>query len=82
VARHRVDTALLSELRAHERQLREEMNDFTPNLKAVERARDLLELAEGRTSKDGDTGRNDLRFSGTLEQLLVLYRSVTTGQPE
>jgi hypothetical protein len=72
-----VDTGLLKELREHERQLREELNDFTPNLRAVERARDLLEMAEGKTKED-NAGDRDLRFSGTLEDLLILYRRVTT----
>jgi hypothetical protein len=77
---YEIDTGLLSELRAHEEQLREELNNFTPNLKAVERARDLLEMAEGKRT-DGDGG-DDLprKFSGTMEELLVLYRKVTTGE--
>jgi hypothetical protein len=75
---YEVDTGLLKELREHEKQLRDELNDLTPNLKAVERARELLEMAEGK-HKDGDTGRNDLRFSGTLDELLVMYRQITTA---
>jgi predicted transcriptional regulator len=38
------DPWLLRELREHEKHLREDMNDYIVNLKAVERARDLLEL--------------------------------------
>jgi hypothetical protein len=49
VDEYEVDTGLLKELREHERQLRDELNDFTPNLKPVERLGDLLELAQGGT---------------------------------
>lgn len=68
------DTWMLRELREHEKQLRDELNDFTPNLKAVERARDLLEMAEGR-KQDGD-GSTVQTFVG-IEEALVLYRKLT-----
>jgi hypothetical protein len=74
VDEYEVDAGTLRELRAHEEQLRDELNDFTPNLKAVERARDLLNLAEGRT--DGDSDSNARRFAGTMEDLLSTYRSI------
>src|SRR5262245_64406336 len=51
------DPWLLRELRENEKLLLEAMNDFTPNLKAVERARDLLEMAEGK-EQDGDGSRS------------------------
>jgi hypothetical protein len=73
-----VDTGLLKELREHERQMREELNDFTPNLKAIERARDLLEMAEGKR-QDGDSSGSTDRFSGTLEELLVFYRQAAVS---
>ena len=65
-----VDTGLLKELREHERQLREELNDFSPNLRAVGRSRDLLEMAGGKT-RDGSNTRATVRFNRTLEELLV-----------
>jgi hypothetical protein len=78
VDEYEIDTGLLKELREHEKQLRDELNDFSPNLKAVERARDLLEMAEG-TRKDGDSGKQ-LRWSGELTELLAIYARIETSE--
>jgi hypothetical protein len=69
---------LLRELREHEKQLREELNDFTPNLKAIERTRDLLELAEGR-KQDADQAQYRQQFTG-MDELLSYYREITIGR--
>lgn len=72
---YEVDSGLLKELREHEKQLRDELNDFTPNLAAIARARELMELAEG-TKHDGGIKPT----GGTLEELLTIYRRVTITQ--
>jgi len=65
-----LDAALLKELREHERQLRDELNDFAPAMKGVERLCDLLELAQGgKREKEQPAGGFTLV---TIHQLLAL----------
>lgn len=55
---------------------RKDPEDHGVRLKAVERARDLLEMAEGKQQ-----GVSTLP-GGTMEELLVIYRRISTGPAE
>lgn len=50
--------------------------DHRARLIAVRRTKDLLELAQGHTEPAGNVGA-ELKFAGTMEELLVLYRKIT-----
>lgn len=57
---------------------RTDMADHRARMYGVRRTKDLLEMAEGK--RDGDDAPIR-KFSGTMEELLVLYRKVTAGKP-
>jgi hypothetical protein len=80
VDEYEVDAGMLKELRAHEEQLAHELNDYTPHLKAVERASTLLGWAEGRTSGSDNIsggGASGAQAGGQMVELLALYQQVT-----
>ncbi len=77
VDEYELDTGLLQELREHERQLRDELNDFRPNMQAVQRACDLLELAQGGKRSDSPGGASAGNF--TLVQIMNLLQ-LTGGE--
>jgi len=59
--------------------MKDDREDHAARLRSVQEAARVLELREGKSKDDAKDVAKPLRFDGTLEELLQLYKRTTGG---